>query len=77
MRRKCRRKGRGIVRDRGDVVQETEEGQCKRQKRGSARDSRMAEKGSCSARDKGVVVQEKEEGQCKRQSNGIAGKGEL
>ncbi len=45
-------------------MQETEEVECKRQKRGSAR-------------DRGVVVQDKEEGQCKRQENDSAGKGEL
>ncbi len=38
-------KGSCCARDRGVLVKETEEGQCKRQ-------------GICSARDRGVVVQE-------------------
>ena len=57
MRRKCRRKGRGIVRDRGDVVQETEEGQCKRQD-------------SCSARVRREAVLETGEWQCRKMGMG-------
>jgi hypothetical protein len=54
------RQGSCSARDRGVVVQETEEGQCKRQGNGSTGKGELLCKrqGSCSARDRGVVVLE-------------------